>query len=426
MSEQYEKMWEGLGLDLGAHDALLGVLGKGYTDIYLAQQNRPEGMAYFDFVMSEVHGLRIKELLDEKAAGRKVIGSFCVFVPEEIVRAADATLVGLCTGADFAMEEVEKLLPRNTCSLIKSAFGFKLGKVCPYIEASDMLVGENTCDGKKKSFETLKDLVSKFHIMDIPQMKSVEGKALLKAEYLRFKEAVEELTGVTIDAARLKKGIEIVNNKRKAIHRLASLRRANPAPISGLDALLVNQVYFYDDPTRFTDSVNKICDEMEARIEKNEGVVPEATPRILLSGCPMAVPNWKLPWIIETTGAVIVGEESCVGERGTRNLTGDAASTANELMEAIVDRHFNVDCAIFTPNPDRLDHIVEMYEAYQADGVIHYSLQFCQPYLMESMPVEKALEAKNIPSLRIETDYSLEDVGQLKTRVEAFLEMVRY
>lgn len=425
MSEDYNKMWEGLGLDLGAHDALLGVLGKGYTDIYLAQQKRPEGMAYFDFVMSEVHGLRIKELLDEKAAGRKVIGSFCVFVPEEIVRAADATLVGLCTGADFAMEEVEKLLPRNTCSLIKSAFGFKLGKVCPYIEASDMIVGENTCDGKKKSFETLKDLVSKFHIMDIPQMKSVEGKALLKAEYLRFKEAVEKLTGITIDAARLKKGIEIVNNKRKAIHRLASLRRANPAPISGLDALLVNQVYFYDDPTRFTDSVNKICDEMEACIERNEGVVPEATPRILLSGCPMAVPNWKLPWIIETTGAVIVGEESCVGERGTRNLTGDAASTANELMEAIVDRHFNVDCAIFTPNPDRLDHIVEMYEAYQADGVIHYSLQFCQPYLMESMPVEKALEAKNIPSLRIETDYSLEDVGQLKTRVEAFLEMVR-
>ncbi|RLB29027.1 MAG: 2-hydroxyacyl-CoA dehydratase, partial [Deltaproteobacteria bacterium] len=109
MSEDYRTMWENLGLDLGAHDALLDVLGEGYQDIYLAQKNRPEGMSYFDFVMSEVHGLRIKELMDEKAAGRKVIGSFCVFVPEEIVRAADATLVGLCTGADFAMEEVEKL-----------------------------------------------------------------------------------------------------------------------------------------------------------------------------------------------------------------------------------------------------------------------------------------------------------------------------
>ena len=101
----------------------------GYRDIFLAQDERPKGMEYFDFVMSEVHGLRIKELLDGQKEGRKVIGSFCVFVPEEIVRAADANLVGLCTGADFATEEVDKLLPRNTCALIKSAFGFKLGKV---------------------------------------------------------------------------------------------------------------------------------------------------------------------------------------------------------------------------------------------------------------------------------------------------------
>ncbi|MBU4345508.1 MAG: 2-hydroxyacyl-CoA dehydratase family protein [Proteobacteria bacterium] len=425
MSEDYKSMWESLGLDLVAHDALLEVLGKGYQDIYLAQKDRPEGMGYFDFVMSEVHGLRIKELLDEKATGRKVIGSFCVFVPEEIVRAADATLVGLCAGADFATDEVEKLLPRNTCSLIKSAFGFNLGKVCPYIESADMIVGENTCDGKKKSYETLKDIVSNLYVMDLPQMKSDEGKALLKAEYLRFKEAVEKLTGITIDAERLKKGIKIVNNKRKAIHRLSSLRKADPAPISGLDALLANQVFFYDDPIRFTDSVNKICDELEQRIEKKEGVFPKETPRILLSGCPMAVPNWKLPWIIETSGAVIVGEESCVGERGTRNLTDDTGNTVEELMNGIVDRYFKVDCAIFTPNPDRLEHIVEMAKTYKADGVIHYGLQFCQPYLMESMPVEKALESKNIPCLRIETDYSMEDVGQLKTRVEAFVELIK-
>ena len=139
----------------------------------------------------------------------------------------------------------------------------------------------------------------------------------------------------------------------------------------------------------------------------------------------MAVPNWKLPWIIETSGAVIVGEESCVGERGTRNLTHDSSSTVDELMEAIVDRYFKVDCAIFTPNPDRINHIEEMVETYKADGVIHYGLQFCQPYLMESMPVEKVLEAKNIPTLRIDTDYSMEDMGQLKTRVEAFVELIK-
>lgn len=425
MSEEYREMWRSLGLVLEAHDALLAALGQGYKDIFMTQENRPKGMKYFDFVVSQVHGLRVKELLDEKAAGRKVIGSFCVFVPEEIVRAADATLVGLCTGADFATDEVEKLLPRNTCSLIKSAFGFKLGKVCPYFESADMIVGENTCDGKKKSYETLGGLVKMLYVMDLPQTKSASGRALFKAEYLRFLEAVEELTGVKIDAARLKKGIEIVNEKRKAVHRLNSLRKADPVPISGLDALLANQVYFYDDPGRYTKSVHALCDELEKRIESGEGVFPKGAPRVLLSGCPMAVPNWKVPWIIESSGGTIVGEESCVGERGTRNLVDDSGSSVEELMEAIIDRYFQVDCAIFTPNPDRVDHAAEMFQGYKADGVIHYSLQFCQPYIMESMPVEKTLESKSIPTLRIETDYSMEDVGQLKTRVEAFIEQLK-
>jgi len=425
MSDDYRQMWKELGLDLDAHDALLGVLGQAYQDIYLAQKQRPEGMGYFDFVMSEVHGLRIKELVDEKAAGRKIVGSYCVFVPEEIVLAANATLVGLCSGADFATEDVEKLLPRNTCALIKSSFGFKLGKVCPYLESADMIVGENTCDGKKKAYESLAGLVDNLYVMDLPQVKSENGKALLKAEFLRFKAALEKLTGVTITAERLKDGIRTVNAKRAALHRLSALRKADPAPISGLDGLLVNQVFFYDNPARFTDSVNKICDELEKRIAAEQGVFPQKTPRILVSGCPQAVPNWKLPMIVETAGAVIVGEESCVGERGTRNLTDESGETVEAMLDAIVDRYFQVDCAIFTPNPDRLDHIQQMVADYNADGVIHYGLQFCQPYLMESIPVEKALEDRQIPCLRIETDYSMEDVGQLSTRVEAFVEQLK-
>ncbi|MGB8720558.1 MAG: double-cubane-cluster-containing anaerobic reductase [Desulfobacterales bacterium] len=425
MSEDYRSMWQLLGLNLEAHDALLNVLGKAYQEIFLAQKDRPQGMAYFDFVMSEVHGLRIKELLDEKAAGRKIIGTYCVFVPEEIVLAANATLVGLCSGADFAMEEVEKCLPRNTCALIKSSFGFKLGKVCPYLESADMIVGENTCDGKKKAYESLKGLVENLYVMDLPQVKSEQGRALLKAEYQRFRAALEDLSGVAVTAESLKKAIRTVNAKRAAIHRLSSLRKADPAPISGLDALLANQVFFYDAPLRFTKSVNAICDELEARIAEKKGVFPQKTPRILVSGCPQAVPNWKLPFVVETAGAVIVGEESCVGERGTRNLTDESGETLEEMLEAIVDRYFRVDCAIFTPNPERLEHIQEMVAAYHADGVIHYGLQFCQPYLMESMPVEKALEEKGIPCLRVETDYSMEDVGQLKTRIEAFIEQLR-
>ena len=418
----YRPMWTLLGLDLEAHDALLEVLSQAYGDIFMSQKNRPEGMAYFDFVMSEVHGLRIKELMDAKSEGRKVIGTYCTFVPEELVLAVDGIMVGLCAGADFAVGEVEKLLPRTTCALIKSTFGFKLGQVCPYLEACDMVIGENTCDGKKKGYEILNRLVPNFYAMDMPQMKSAEGKALLRAEYVKLKEQLESVSGRKITPEALKKAIGTVNRKRRAVQRLARLRATDPAPISGLDGLLVNQVFFYDNPERFTDSVNKICDELETRVKVHKGVKPKGTKRLLMSGCPMAVPNWKVPAIVESLNAVIVGEESCVGERGSRGMVDDFAGDVDGMIDAVVERYLEIDCAIFTPNSERVEHIKEMAKEYKADGVVLYGLNFCSPYLIEALEVERNLEEAGIPALRIETDYSQEDTGQIQTRVEAFIE----
>ncbi len=425
MSTDYRPMWKELGLDLEAHDALLGVLGPLHEQTFTRQPQRPEGMKYFDFVMSEVHGLRIKELVDARSSGRKVVGSFCTFVPEELVLALDGILVGLCAGAEFATPEAEKYLPRNTCALIKGAFGFALARVCPYLAASDVVVGENTCDGKKKGYEIFKDLVPNLYVMDLPQTKSAEGRALMRAEFKRFGTYLEGLTGKKLTADALKKGIAAVNAKRSVMHRLGKLRAADPSPISGLDGLLMNQIYFYDDPARFTGSVAKLCDELELRIKRNEGVAPKGTPRILISGCPMAVPNWKLPAIVEKAGAIIVGEESCVGARGTQALTADTGKTVDELLDAVVDRYLKIDCAIFTPNASRVEHVLAMAKELGAQGVIHYGLQFCSPYQIEAGPVEKRLEKEGVPALRIDTDYGQEDIGQIQTRVEAFVERLR-
>ena len=142
-------------------------------------------------------------------------------------------------------------------------------------------------------------------------MKTDTGRALLKEEYRKFIAKLESVSGKKITAESLQKGIDIMNAKRRAVKRLAGIRAADPAPISGLDALLVNQVFFYDDPIRFTDSVNKLCDELEDRVKNGIGVFAQGTTRVLVSGCPMAVPNWKLPMLIELSKAVIGGEESC-------------------------------------------------------------------------------------------------------------------
>ncbi|HOD13155.1 MAG TPA: double-cubane-cluster-containing anaerobic reductase [Spirochaetota bacterium] len=425
MAEDYRPMWKELGLDLDTHDALLKAVGEMYGAAFLSQKNRPAGMAYLDFVMSEVHGLRIKELMDAKKQGRKVIGSYCVYVPEELVLAVDGVSVGLCAGAEFAFDQAEKYLPRTTCSLIKAAFGFKLARVCPYVEASDIIVGENTCDGKKKAYEIMKGIIPSFYVIDLPQMKSETGRGLLRAEYAALAKKLEEISGKKITANSLKNGIAIVNAKRKAVNRVMALRSADPAPISGLDALLINQVFFYDDPVRFTESVNKIADELEERVKKKQGAVPAGTPRVLVSGCPMAVPNWKVPGIVETSGAVIVGEELCTGERGHHQLTEESGKTVDEMIDRITNRYFDIHCAVFTPNPTRLGRIREMSEQYNAQGVIDYTLQYCQPYQIEGGVIADELKKNGTPVLRIDTDYSAGDTEQIRTRVQAFLEQIK-
>jgi benzoyl-CoA reductase/2-hydroxyglutaryl-CoA dehydratase subunit BcrC/BadD/HgdB len=261
--------------------------------------------------------------------------------------------------------------------------------------------------------------------MEIPHMKTERDRTLWKGEVLQFKEKLEEITGRKVTEENLRKGIDIVNGKRKALQRLSGLRRSNPSPISGLDAILVNQISFYDDPIRFTNNINILCDELEGRVKEGVGVANLDAPRILIAGSPMVAPNWKVPHIVETSGAIVVAEESCVGERNTRDLVEETGQTLDEMIDAIVDRYMKIDCACFTPNTERIEHILNLAQDFEVNGVIHYSIQFCTPYSMEAYKVEKALQQKGIPFLKIETDYGMEDMGQLKTRIEAFLEIVR-
>jgi len=426
MSEQpvdYHPMWDELGLDLPNHDALLQAVGQLFGDAYLTQENRPKGMDYLNFVMSEVHGLRIKELDDFRKTGGKVFGTFCLYVPEEIIRAAGGWCVGLCAGAEFAYDEVEQIMPRNTCALIKSFMGFKLGKVCPYIESADLVIGETTCDGKKKAYELLGEIHNTW-VMELPQMKREQDIALWKGEVRELLKKAEAITGNTVTVESLRAAIKEVNDKRRALQRIAAACTADPAPISGKDRLLATQVAFYDDVPRFTQMMNTLADELEGRVAAGAGVASKGAKRVLVTGTPMALPNWKIHDIVEKAGAVVVAEEMCTGSRYYQNLVPEDGVTLDEMIDAIAEKYLDINCACFTPNEGRVDDVVRMAKEYGADGVIDLSLQFCGVYEMESHGVEAAVRDAGLPVLKITTDYSMEDVGQLSTRVEAFLEML--
>lgn len=419
----YRKMWEGLGMDLEKHDQLCDVLPQAFGDVFLSQEDRPEGMDYFNFVISEIHGIRPHELIKAQEEGKKIFGTFCVYVPDEIIFAAGAIATGLCGGSQFWVPGGEKVLPTNTCPLIKASVGARLDKTCPFFRIADMYIGETTCDGKKKAWEILKEDVP-VHVMDLPQMKREKDIKAWAEEIKDLKDIVEEFTGNKITKENLDESIKLINNKRKVLNRLYNCRKADNPPISGRDALVVSQIAFYDDPTRFTEMTNKLCDELEQRIKDGIGIAKNGEKRILLTGTPLAVPNWKLHNIIETSGGVVVCEEMCTGTRYFENLVEEDKTTVDEQIEAIANRYMGINCACFTPNNRRIDDIIRLAKEYKVDGVIDVNLKFCSVYDIEGYTVERALKEANIPVMGIETDYTDNDAGQLRTRIGAFIEMI--
>ena len=419
----YRKMWESLGMDLETHDQLCEVLPQVFGDVFLSQENRPEAMDYYNFVIAEIHGVRPQELIKAQEEGKKVFGTFCVYVPDELIFAANAIATGLCGGSQFWVPGGEKVLPTNTCPLIKASVGARLDRTCPFFRIADMYIGETTCDGKKKAWEILGEDVP-VHVMDLPQMKREKDIKAWAEEIKELKKVIEEFTGNKVTEESLSESIKLINNKRKALSRLYECRKADKVPISGRDALVISQIAFYDDPARFTQMTNKLCDELEQRIKDGVSVVKEGTKRILLTGTPLAVPNWKLHNIIETSGAVVVCEEMCTGTRYFENLVDETKTTVDEQIDALANRYMGINCACFTPNTGRIDDIIRLAKEYKVDGVIDVNLKFCSLYDVEGYTVERALKEAGIPVMGIETDYTDNDAEQLRTRIGAFIEMI--
>ncbi len=419
--EDYNKMWQELGLDVALHNEVLASIGRSFEKTVRAQKNRPKSMEYFDNAVHESHGGAVAELLKEKQKGKKIVGYFCIYVPEEIIRALDLIPVALCGGTNFSVPYAEKMFPRDICPLVKSTLGLAFSKTCPYAPIKSLAVGETTCDAKKKTWDILSQKVN-FHVLELPHKKDVIDVHLWNSEIEIFVDKLEKLAEKKLDARKLKEQIEVSNKKRMVLQRLARLRMAEPPPISGLDTLIVSQVALNDEPMRFVQHVDELCDELEERIKKGMTPFPENAKRIMVSGCPSVMGNWKIHSIIETSGGVVVADETCTGTKYFKDLVETKANDLDGLLSAIADRYLKLNCSCFTPNNDRMETVVNLAKESKVNGVVQYILQYCHTYNIEAIRVEGALKQVDLPSIKIETDYSEEDTEQIRTRLEAFME----
>lgn len=367
------------------------------------------------------YDIRVRQLKEKQANGTKVVGMFCLFVPDEIIFAAGADRIVLCGGRTDTIARAEQSLPRNICPLIKSSFGAIVDACCggnlscQHVQLVDVVVAEATCDGKKKIYELLPGYLPTY-VLDLPQKPgSPEAITYFLSELRKFGKHLEDLTGNAIREEELKKEIRSSNETRRLLHRLFDMRRRDPPPISGSEVLRVMQKQFFLSPDQFREGISQLCDEMEHRSSP-----ARPGPRIMISGCPMSSGNTKIPDIVEKKGAVIVVEESCTGTRSF----WDPVDENKEPWTALAERYLKIPCACMTPNDQRISHIVDLARQYNVDGVVYYTLSFCHGYNIERLLVQKALKKEKIPMLAIESDYGDSDIEQIGIRIDAFLEMV--
>jgi benzoyl-CoA reductase/2-hydroxyglutaryl-CoA dehydratase subunit BcrC/BadD/HgdB len=391
--------------------------------------NRPKSMEYFDLA-ADFFGQREKELREFKARGGKIIGYSCMFVPIELILAAGAIPIRIDSGFYSPAKLGDQVVPVEVCPLIRSMIGLGMAHQYPYLEMCDAIISPNTCDGKTKLFEILSDTYTVWE-MSVPRDKDTEqSKRFWLDQVKEIKGKIEKLTGRSITGKAIHSAIKITLKAIEASRRLQDLRKGPPV-ISGRDAMLVDQMNFFDDIQRWTEKVNVLCDELDKKVQEKSYIAPEDTPRLLLTGSPMVWPdNWKCPNIIEESKprGLIVADEFCSGMRVLYDAVGVDEKTPADMLSAISERYIMpCTCPCFTSeegNKDRMDKLQTLITDYKITGVIYHVIRGCHLYAMEYMRLKRVLEKENIPMYYLDTEYSREDSGQIKTRIEAFLEML--
>lgn len=349
------------------------------------------------------------------------VGTFCTYFPQEIAMAMGACVVGLCSTSDETIPDAEKDLPRNLCPLIKSSYGFAKTDKCPYFYFSDLIVGETTCDGKKKMYEYLGQF-KPVYTMELPNAQSPAGLELWTKEIIKLKEKLESFFEVTITEEQVREQVKIMNNVRRAMKEFYSLTLPEPVPVLGQDLFKV--LYgssFKFDKKHLPEEVHAICEKIRAEYQENPNKYPKA-PRILVTGCPIGGGAAKCVKAIEDNGSHVVVFENCSGAKSFDRLVDEDAP---DIYRAIAERYLSIGCSVMTPNPNRLDLLDRLIDEYRIDAVVEITLQACHTYNVETLGIKQFVnEKKGIPYMAVETDYSTADIGQINTRMAAFIEML--
>jgi benzoyl-CoA reductase/2-hydroxyglutaryl-CoA dehydratase subunit BcrC/BadD/HgdB len=356
-----------------------------------------------------------------KEKGKPIAGIYCGYAPIELIQAMGIVPAVLCSFSKVPIASAETVLPANLCPLIKSSYGFILEGTCPFFSMSEAVIAETTCDGKKKMFELAAE-VKPMHVMDLPQLPD-EAEALENwtAMIRKLQRFLEKTFGCKASDQDIESAIQESNRKNRLMRKVFDFAAMHPPVINWQE---MYDVGFLALPSTLEDMdaiIKGVLTRLENRVGQGVHYGTERSLRILVTGCPVGGDALKIFKIIEACGGLVVAPDACTGIKG---FMGEIKENTSDPVAAIAKRYLEIPCACMTPNGRRLSALSQMIDKFKPDAVVDFVLTACHSYNVESYKIGRHVnDHHGLPFLKIESDYSDNDEGQIRTKIEALFEM---
>jgi benzoyl-CoA reductase subunit C len=366
------------------------------------------------------YGTRAREL---KTSGKKVIGYFSALCPVEVITAAGAVPIRLKGNVSEAITKADAYMETMVCPFVRNVFDSVLkGK----FEFLDGMIMPHQCD----SLERTSDLwnynsgFSYYHFINYPHLSDDPSVNFTKELIRDFADSLGTFTGNVVTNDAILKAIAAHNENRRAMRELYDFRKSEPPMISGVEMMKVAVAAMSLPVDESTFFIKTIIDE----VKKRGPIARKKAPRIILIGD--QIDDVAIPDTIEAAGAHLVMDDLSTCSKmywGDVDVTADPYLGISQryLKKLKMPMTFVGEGETYQENLDaRFGHMKSYIKDFKVDGAVLFIYKYCDPYGFEVPAMKSYLEDAGAQVLYIEDEYSTSSLGRVKTRIEAFLEMI--
>ena len=364
----------------------------------------------------ELYLERRKRAEEFKVQGKKVLGYLCLFAPPEIMASAGVLPYRLRGDLKEPVTRAHEFVEPFGCAYVRNLFDQDLKGKFDFL---DGLIMSHSCDMVQRIYGiwTLNRKLPFHYFVNVPHTLKPWSKEFFKRELVLFREKIEDFSGTKISDDQLRNTIAEYNRCRGLLRRLYGLRKEDPPRVSGTETLRVMVAGMGIPVEEFTGLLEDVIAEVSSRSERP----PQKAARLMVYGS--VCDDSSLVQLVEENNAYVVIDDTCIG---TRSFMQHVPQTADPL-DGLVEAYFS---SFLCPRTDRgaeggrLRYIADLAKEYRADGVIMYIYSYCDPHKFDAPDVHDVLKKEGLPSLIIDDDYTLTNLASIRTRVQAFVELL--